>query len=173
MTTFTIRQAKTKDAPLLPTVEHSAAQAFLNLPKHAWLANGDTQSVEEHLEFIKDGFEWVAVDAKDAPVAFVNGKLAEKTFHIHEISVHSLHQGKRVGRRLMETVIQWAGAVGCSAITLTTFRNVAWNEGFYASLGFRTLGSSELTPALEVVMRREDEAGLLVAERCAMCLCVD
>ncbi|KAJ5963138.1 GCN5- N-acetyltransferase [Penicillium waksmanii] len=170
---FTIRQAEARDAPLLPAVERSAAQAFLQLPKHAWLADGDTQSVEQHLKFIKDGFEWVAVDAKDAPIAFLNGNLTKKTFHIHEVSVQSIHQGKRVGRNLMETVIRWAVTSDCSSVTLTTFRNVPWNEGFYRSLGFRTLDSSELTPELNIIMKHEAEAGLLIDERCAMCLRMD
>jgi hypothetical protein len=93
MDKFRIRRAEARGAPL-PAVERSAAQAFLQLPNHARLADGDTKSVEQHLKFIKDGFEWVAVDAKDAPIVFLNGNLTKKTFYIHEVFVQSIHQGK-------------------------------------------------------------------------------
>lgn len=170
MEKFTIRQAKPKDAPLLAAVERSAAQAFLQLPGLAWLASSDTQSVEQHLNFIKRGLEWVAVDAENVPIAFLNGSLENKNFHIHEVSVESSHQGKGIGRSLVLTAKQWAITSGCSSITLTTFRNVPWNEGFYRSMQFRTLDSSELTPSLEGLMKIEADAGLSIKERCAMCL---
>ena len=168
MEQFTVRPGEATDAPLLPAVERSAAQAFLQLPNLAWLATGDTQSVDDHLEYIKRGLEWVAVDAKNTPVAFLNGSLEKSIFHIHEISVTSSHQGRGIGRSLISTAKQWATTSGCSSITLTTFRNVPWNEGFYRSLGFRTLDSSELSPSLEAIMKSEAEAGLKIEDRCAM-----
>lgn len=165
-----IRPAEAKDAPLLPAVEHSAAQAFLQLSDLAWLATGDTQSAEDHLGYIERGLEWVAVDSADLPIAFLNGNLTERTFHIHEVSVKSSHQGKGIGRALISMVKQWAIASGCSSITLTTFRNVPWNEIFYRSLGFRTLDSSELTASLRDIMNKEAESGLSIKDRCAMSL---
>ncbi|KAJ5591862.1 GCN5- N-acetyltransferase [Penicillium hispanicum] len=167
---FTIRQAEARDATLLPAVERSAAEAFLQLPNLAWIATGATQSVEQHLETIKSGLEWVAVDAEDSPIGFLNANLADRNLHILEVSVASSYQGKGVGRRLMETVRRWAVTSGCSSITLITFRNVPWNEGFYRSLGFRILEPSELTPSLDILMKDEVDAGFLVEERCAMSL---
>lgn len=170
MAHFVIREAEATDAPLLPAVERSAAQTFLQLPGYEWLATGDTQSVEEHLDYIKRGVEWVAVDAANLPIAFLNGSLAERIFHIHEISVQSSHQGKGVGRGLISTAKQWAIASGCSSITLTTFPNVPWNELFYRSLGFRILDTSGLTAFLEAVMKNEADVGLPIKDRCAMSL---
>lgn len=185
MSKFKIRLAEERDAPLLPAVERSAGRTFLQHPKLAWIADDGTQSVEQHLDFIKRGLEWVAVDgdAEDVPVGFLNGFLNQETtststststtFHIQEISVEAEYQGKGIGRSLMETARQWAAGSGCEALTLTTFRNVPWNEGFYRSIGFRTLGSSELTRSLEVMMKKEADAGLALEDRCAMCLCLD
>lgn len=170
MEQFAVRPAEAKDAPLLPAVERSAAQKFLQFPNLAWLANGDTQSVEQHSDYIKRGLEWVAVDAANLPIAFINGSLDKTVFHIHEISVESSHQGKGIGRGLVAMAKQWAIISDCSAITLTTFRNMPWNEGFYRSMGFRTLESWELTPALENITKNEADAGLLIQERCAMCM---
>lgn len=170
MEKFTTRQAKARDAMLLPAVERSAAEIFLQIPHLAWLANGDTQSVEQHLEFIKSGSEWVAVDTLDIPIAFLNGNLTKRNFHIHEVSVKATYQGKGIGRSLIEKARQWAVISGCSSMTLTTFRKVPWNEGFYRSLGFRTLDNFEMTPSLDSLLKSEADAGLLIEERCAMCL---
>lgn len=170
MAHIVIREAEATDTPLLPAVERSAAQTFLQLSGYEWLATGDTQSVEEHLDYIKRGVEWVAVDAANLPIAFLNGSLAERIFHIHEVSVESSHQGKGIGRGLVSTAKQWAIASGCSSITLTTFRNVPWNELFYRSLGFRTMDTSGLTASLEAVMKNEADVGLPIKDRCAMSL---
>lgn len=170
MDTVVVRLAEARDAPFLPAVERSAAQLFSQTPDLAWLANGSVQSVEQHLELIKGGVAWVAVDHEDVPIGFLNGNLINQNLHICEVSVESNHQGKGIGRGLMEAARQWAVHCGCSSITLTTFRNVPWNEGFYKSLGFTTLKSSELTTLLDNIMKEEVDAGLPGEQRCAMCL---
>lgn len=169
-TLITVRPTKPKDAPLLPAVERSAAQAFLQFPDLAWLANGDVQSAEKHLELIESGASWVAVDSKDVPVGFLNGIPSDEDLYICEISVQSDYQGKGIGRRLMEAARQWAASCGYMSISLTTFQKVPWNEGFYKSLGFRTLNANELTPALYNIINEEIDAGLPVEQRCAMFL---
>jgi GNAT superfamily N-acetyltransferase len=170
MDAITVRPTEARDASLLPAVERSAAQAFLQLPDLAWLANGNVQSVGQHLEMIEGGTSWVAVHSKHGPVGFLNGILTEQDLYICEVSVQSNYQGKGIGRDLMETARQWAVSNGCSSIYLTTFRNVPWNEGFYKSLGFTTLKPSELTPSLCDIMKEEVDAGLPTEQRCAMCL---
>jgi hypothetical protein len=52
------------------------------------------------------------------------------------------------------------------ALTLSTFRNVAFNGPYYARLGFREL--AELTPGLVEIQREETAMGLDPAERVFM-----
>lgn len=170
MDSVTIRPTEPRDAPLLPAVERSAAQAFLQFPDLAWLANGSVQSAEKHLELIEGGASWVAVGPEGLPVGFLNGFLTNLDLYICEVSVQSNHQSKGIGRRLMEAAKQWAVSCGCTSITLTTFRKLPWNEGFYKSLGFDTLDESELTPALYDIRNEEIDAGLPIEQRCAMFL---
>ncbi|KAJ6111868.1 GCN5- N-acetyltransferase [Penicillium sp. IBT 18751x] len=167
-TLITIRPTEPKDAPSLPAVERSAAQAFRQFSDLAWIANGDVQSTEKHLELIEGGASWVAVDSNDIPVGFLNGIYTDQDLYICEVSVQSDYQGKGIGRRLMEAARQWAVSCGCTSITLTTFQQIPWNEGFYKSLGFNTLHANELTPALYDIMDQEIEAGLPIEKRCAM-----
>jgi hypothetical protein len=56
---------------------------------------------------------------------------------------------------LVNAVCDWATAEGLPAVTLTTFRDVAWNGPFYAKLGFREL--VDLSPGL-VAMREHERA---------------
>jgi hypothetical protein len=58
----------------------------------------------------------------------------------------------------------WAFAAirahGFAAITLTTFRDVAWNGPYYERCGFRTLDPDEVTPGLAVLREHEAKEGL-------------
>ncbi|PNY27808.1 Uncharacterized protein TCAP_02266 [Tolypocladium capitatum] len=166
---FTIRPATAADVPLLPAVECSAGQIFKQIPDLAWIADGGGQSGQRHLELIQSGVSWVAVgDEADAPLGFLNGQLLDGNMHVWEMSVDKDHQGKGIGRRLMGQARQWATSQGLPAITLTTFRDVPWNDEFYASMGFITLSSSELTLALRRVLGDEVRDGLPGEKRCAM-----
>ncbi|KAJ5118804.1 GCN5- N-acetyltransferase [Penicillium atrosanguineum] len=167
-TLITVRPTEPKDAPGLPAVERSAAQAFTQFPDLAWIANGDVQSTEKHLELIEGGASWVAIGSNDVPVGFLNGIFIDQDLYICEVSVQSEYQGKGIGRRLMEVARQRAVFWGCMSITLTTFQKIPWNEGFYKSLGFKTLNAYELTPALYDIMNQEVDAGLPAEQRCAM-----
>ncbi|POR38516.1 Uncharacterized protein TPAR_01297 [Tolypocladium paradoxum] len=64
------------------------------------------------------------------------------------MSVDKDRQGKGIGRGLMNQARQWAAGQDLPAITLTTFRDVPWNDRFCASMGFSALSTSELTQAL-------------------------
>jgi hypothetical protein len=54
------------------------------------------------------------------------------------------------------------------SVTLTTFRDIAWNAPFYARCGFAELADRDLNPRLAAIRVREAALGLDVANRCAM-----
>jgi GNAT superfamily N-acetyltransferase len=69
--------------------------------------------------------------------------------------------GRRgIGRRLVEAACDWARAKGSERITLSTFRDVAWNAPFYTRLGFITLLGDELSKALQELRENERRDGL-------------
>ena len=64
--------------------------------------------------------------------------------------------GRRgLGKRLIETLCDWARGQGYGAVTLSTFRDVPWNEPFYARIGFRALEESELSEGLSALLEQE------------------
>ncbi|KAJ6445083.1 GCN5-related N-acetyltransferase (GNAT) domain-containingprotein [Purpureocillium lavendulum] len=164
----TIRPATAADASLLPAVERSAGQAFTRIPSLAWIASDDPQSEQRHLDLIRRGVSWVAIDNHDAPIGFLNGEVLDGNLHVWEMSVHADHQAKGIGRALMAEARHWAIQRELPAITLTTFRDVPWNERFYKSVGFATLQEAELTAALKGVLDEEIRHGLPGDRRCVM-----
>lgn len=161
-----IRLARVEDAVLLPEVERSAGALFRTLPELAWIAD-DAVSADDHLEAIADATAWVA-EASAGPIGLLAAEAVGEDLHIWEVAVHADHQGRGVGRALVETACAHARATGRGAVTLTTFRDVAWNGPFYARLGFVILAPAALCARLAAILDAEVAAGLPRARRCAM-----
>nr|WP_207803139.1 GNAT family N-acetyltransferase [Rhodopseudomonas palustris] len=88
--------------------------------------------------------------------------------HIWQMAVHRDQQRRGIGRKLIEAAQRFAADHGSTALTLTTFRDVPWNEPYYQRLGFVTLGEDDLDSRLKAVLDAEARAGLPRARRCAM-----
>lgn len=163
-----IRQAIASDAQFLPALERSAAQAFLDVPALSWIAHEPVKSADWHLGLIDTGVEWVALKSETEPIGFLAGEIIANDLHIWEVSVAREAQGGGIGRRLLEHARSWASSHDHSAITLTTFRNVAWNAPFYKSIGFEILPALQTPPHILSILDHETEAGLPMDNRCAM-----
>jgi GNAT superfamily N-acetyltransferase len=149
-------------------MERSAGEAFRQIPDLAWIADDTVQSEERHLQLIEGGTAWVAVGATGVPVGFLCGELLDGNLHIWELAVASDYQRRGIGRRLLDRAKHWAAQRNIAELTLTTFRDIPWNEPFYRSQGFATLLPGELTQTLRDVLASEIDAGLPAERRCAM-----
>lgn len=167
---YKIRPANLDDAALLPAIERSAGELFRSNPDLAWVADDEVQSAERHAELIAKGGAWVAVDGNQGPVAFLNGEEIGGCFHIWEMSVHQQHQRQGLGSRLVNHARQYALENGYRALTLTTFKGVDWNDGFYSSLGFGLVRRDQLSAELTQILDNEIKAGLPATRRCAMAM---
>lgn len=164
-----IRPSRLEDAHRLPAVERSAAKLFHQWPSLAWIADDRVLSVDEHLMFIRNALSWVAVDQQDQPIAFICAEKFQNGLHIHELAVSHAHQGQRVGRTLLQWVIDWAEQQQLATITLTTFREPPWNAPWYRTMGFHPLPETELDPRLRSILQAEVEHGMPADQRQAMC----
>jgi ribosomal protein S18 acetylase RimI-like enzyme len=164
-----IRAAQPADAELLPEIERSAGQAFLDVPGLAWIAEDEVQPPARHLELIAGGHSWVATDGK-ALVGFLSAERLDDTLHVWELAVAHGFQGRGIGRALLAHAIDVARRRKLAAVTLTTFRDVRWNEPFYRKLGFRTLDAGTTPARLQAILDRESASGLPRDRRCAMLL---
>jgi RimJ/RimL family protein N-acetyltransferase len=80
------------------------------------------------------------------------------------------HQRRGHGRALLEAAIEWARRAALHEITLTTFRELAFNRRFYEAAGFAEIAPGEMSERMARIMTREAKYGLDPKERCAMAL---
>jgi GNAT superfamily N-acetyltransferase len=157
-TIYRVAVARPDDLSLLTAIELAAAKLLAGHASEAALA--ETTSEEDLDEAQRHGRLWVAL-ADDRPVGFAHVKLLEpRVAHLEEIDVHPEHGRRGLGTQLVTTVCTWAAAEGYRFVTLTTFRDVAWNRPFYERLGFEVIPSRELSPALRAVVNDEARRGL-------------
>ncbi|GEN60126.1 GNAT family N-acetyltransferase [Acetobacter nitrogenifigens] len=164
-----VRAGRETDAPLLPDVERSAAQAFLQVPGLEWIAADDVTSEAEHRAAIRAGASWVAEISREL-VGFAVATEVGDALHLEELSVRFDAQGRGVGAALMRNVIDFAVLRRRSVVTLTTFRDLPFNEAFYSRFGFLTLTRDRLSARLRDILSQEELLGMPPDRRCAMSL---
>ena len=81
----------------------------------------------------------------EMPVGFTLTSERDGTLYLDQISVHPDHGQKGLGRALMKRVLEDARDRGFRMVTLSTFKDVAWNGPFYKKLGFRPIASEKLS----------------------------
>jgi GNAT superfamily N-acetyltransferase len=165
---LSIRLATERDAALLPGIEASAGELFRTIADLAWIADEPIGTPGDFLGFIAAGTVWVAVDAQSGLVGELRGEITGDVLHIAELAVARNFQQRGVGRRLLDVAADAARKQGLRAVTLTTFRHVAWNAPFYARYGFVELPGGELDDRLRETLGVEERRGL--PNRCAMYL---
>ena len=95
----------------------------------------DVTSLEELSHAQAHGLLWVARGPDREPIGFALVDLVDGQPHLEEIDVDPAHGRRGVGRALLEAVCAWAREAGHAALSLTTFRDVAWNAPFYERAG--------------------------------------
>jgi GNAT superfamily N-acetyltransferase len=167
-----IRPARPDDLGKLGPIERSAASLFRDVGL-AWLADGDTMEPAVLTGLCREGTLWVAVDERDEPVGFLAGHEMDGQFYIAEVSVARSHQRRGIGIRLVEAALEHGRRLGVGAITLTTYRDLAWNGPFYSRLGFMEIDPADAGPGHRQKLQAEAAAGHDPAQRCLMGLRLD
>ncbi|WP_205790146.1 GNAT family N-acetyltransferase [Microvirga makkahensis] len=103
-------------------------------------------SEDRHLALISQGFALVVETPGRGIIAFLNGEQTTDCLHRWQIAVHRDFQRHGIGCRLVEEALRIAAHHGISNLTLTTLRDVPWNEPYYQRLRFKTLQETSLTP---------------------------
>jgi GNAT superfamily N-acetyltransferase len=162
-----IRAAREDEAGRLREIEWAAGERFRDVGMGD-IADAEPMSALQIAAYARDGRAWVAVDDDDRAIAYVLVDPVDGCAHVEQISVHPDHQGRGVGRTLLERVDEWARQRDMCALTLSTFIDVPWNGPLYAHLGFRALPDDQLTPGLRAVLADEARHGLDTSVRMCM-----
>lgn len=164
---YTIRSARVEELTLLAHIEQSAAVRFLDTP-YAFLVDAKPMSLDFVQQRFQVGQVWVAVDQQDTVIGFAVTREVDDTLYLQEIDIEPKHGQKGLGYALVDTVRSWAKLSNYDVMSLSTFRDLAWNAPFYSKLGFRILDESELTAGFQQIRRQEREAGLPICDRVIM-----
>jgi ribosomal protein S18 acetylase RimI-like enzyme len=156
------------DAAAARAVEVRAGERFREVGM-AEIADAEPMSVDTIAGYATNGRAWVAVgDHDDVLTGYLVADIVDGNAHIEQISVDPSHQGRGIGRALIDAAQQWAIARGMPAITLTTFADVSWNRPLYEHLGFTVMTEREIGPELDAVRASEASHGLDPASRVCM-----
>jgi GNAT superfamily N-acetyltransferase len=150
----------------LQEIEVAAGQAFADVGM-AEIAAADPPSLATLERYRAADRTWV-VTVGDAVAGYILMDLVDGDAHVEQVSVDPRFRGRRLGGLLLDHVAAVARERGLGAVTLTTFRDVPWNEPYYARCGFRTLAEDELGPGLRALRATEAAHGLDPDQRVCM-----
>ena len=163
-----IRPATATDLDCLPAIERSAAETF----RGAGVSLGPDISpspADAWRPALRAGTLWVAIDEVGRIVGFLAARRINRVLHVDEMDVAFDHQRRGIGRALLDAAIAWARKAALKEVTLTTFRDLAFNRGFYASAGFVEIAPDQMSERItRILLREADEFD--PRERCAMAL---
>ena len=162
-----IRPARLDELPLLAQIEDAAAEMFRGTSM-AFVLEAPRAPVKAVSVIAEPVFIWVAVDADDRPIGFLEAEIMEAGLHILEISVHPEYHRQGHGRALVECALACARGRGLAQVTLTTNRDIAWNGPAYARMGFVELLPMEQPDWLAAILAHEISLGFDPALRIGM-----
>lgn len=171
MTPYAIRLAERRELSLLPELERRAGRRFEQVADLVDLPD-DLSPLDELEEAHEAGRVWVAVAGGESGslAGFAYAAVIDECCHLEEVSVLPEYGRLGIGTALVAAVREHAAREGLRGVTLTTFRDVAWNAPFYRRLGFEVLEAEDLTPGLAAAVADEARRGLPADLRVAMIL---
>ncbi|MCF4129539.1 GNAT family N-acetyltransferase [Methylobacterium sp. SyP6R] len=94
-------------------------------------------------------------DASGEIVGFAATRLLDGLLYLDNISVEADASGRGIGTALLDDVRARAVRVNAPAVTLTTFREPAWNGPWFRRHGFRPMPPERIGPGLRAVTDRQ------------------
>ncbi len=162
-----IEPALPSDVTAMQRVEVEAGRRFAEVGL-ASIAADPPPPEDELRAHVAASTAWVARDIGGDVVGYAVASVVDGEGHLEQVSVRPELGGAGIGAALIEEVCRWAAGEGFDAVSLTTFRDVAWNGPYYERRGFRALADDELGPGLRAIRADEASRGLDVAPRLAM-----
>jgi len=164
---FSIRRGLRADIGALQAIERDAATRFAEVPNHEFCVTLPVRDEPEHRRVLGDGVSLVATVA-GRPVGFLLVLPLDGAAHLMELAVTPAHQGRGIGRALLDAGEDWAARQGFRECTLTTFRDVPWNAPAYARRGYVVFSPGGARTGLHAIIAGEIAAGVHGAPRVAM-----
>ncbi|WP_230959512.1 GNAT family N-acetyltransferase [Erythrobacter donghaensis] len=169
---WSLRLARVEDAAAMPAIERAAAELFTHGAGLEGFDPDDTWEVPDLQRLIRKGHSLVA-HVGEAMAGFLLAQPFSRELHIWEMDVLPAFGRRGIGSGLIRAAQIDARNTGFKALTLTTFRDLAWNAPFYARLGFEEVTALDAHPRLAGELANEVDDGLPADRRCAMICFLD
>lgn len=154
-----IRRAGESDLPYLTDIERRADELFSEIGRGPFPSAPNTPADLRTAAVVLVGERWSGEPVTGSPpVGYARLDEVDGCAHLEQLSVDPEHQHRGHGTALVRAALDWARERSYPAMTLCTFRDVAWNGPFYARLGFEVV--TDPTSGLRALRERERELGL-------------
>ncbi|KDA03922.1 GNAT family N-acetyltransferase [Hyphomonas oceanitis] len=164
---YSITRAARDEIPALIRVDLAASTLFAETGLLSAEALNDHVPQEVFEQAIANDDLLVARDHKGRAVGFALTSQRGGTLYLDQISVHPDHGRKGLGRALIARLASEAKARKLKCITLSTFRDLAWNGPFYRRLGFREIAATKKADWM-IDLEKVQATSLDLSKRCFM-----
>ena len=164
---YAINPATLDDVPALIAVDKAASHLFepTGLLSAEALKDHVPAAILEHE--IPQNNVFAARNTHGWPVGFILIRPRRTGLYLDQVSVHPDHGQRGLGRALVHCAIDQARERKLPHITLSTFRDLAWNGPFYHSMGFRELPRKRYEPYMLEIEDAQRQV-MDVSQRCFM-----
>ena len=164
---YSITAAELDDVAALISVDKAASTLFASTGLLEESALSDHVPAEVFEQEIPLGNVFVARNIHGWAVGFALVRLRGNGLYLDQVSVHPDHGQKGIGRALVVRVLTEAEKRKLPHVSLSTFRDVAWNGPFYASMGFKEIPQEKLEPYM-IEIETAQKPFMDVTKRCFM-----
>lgn len=161
-----VRPGRPADIDSMQQIEIAAGSLFAEIGMHD-VAEDGAHETKLLAGYVAAGRAWVA-EAVGVVCGYALVDVLDAQAHLEQVTVHPEYSRRGIGRVIIDHVAEWARTQGYAAITLLTFRDVAWNGPYYRRLGFVDVADADMGPELAALRAHEAELGLDVSIRGAM-----
>ena len=164
---YSITAAELDDIPALISVDKAASSLFEPtglLTPEALADHVPTEVLESE---IPAGNVFVARNQHDWAIGFALIRPRGSGLYLDQVSVHPDHGQKGLGRALVIRTLAEAENRKLPHVSLSTFRDLAWNGPFYARHGFREIKRNDMAEWM-LELERIQAQDLDITKRCFM-----
>jgi len=150
---FTIVPASASDGATLRAIDDDACALYaahgieLELPHDHPFARAE---LARWLHSAELGSAFLAVDHAGRAVGFAALELVDGEPYLDQLSVRVAAMRQGIGGKLLARAAEWARAAHGSALWLTTYTHLSFNQPYYERRGFAVVPESECSPGLQL-----------------------
>ncbi|PNP98724.1 MULTISPECIES: GNAT family N-acetyltransferase [unclassified Sphingobium] len=152
MRSFELRAARDSDLDRLQFISAQARERYRSIPALSHIADAPPLTTDR----FKACHVAVAIGLDDpSPIGFAASRPLDGLLYLDNISIAADASGRGIGSALLSSVIKHAVTLRAPAVSLTTFRQPAWNGPWFRRHGFKTMRADRIGVGLREVMERQ------------------